>query len=146
MGSQLLPKRGIAPSFGSCLLWPNGWIEDATWYGSRPRPRPHCIKRGPSCPGKGHSSPPLFSPCLLWLLLSSCYFMWSPKRTHWKHWKSIKRATKLIISFKTFAIICLHCFDAVAWAAGRASGLWNWVVRYWHGYLFGARCKWFAYG
>jgi len=22
----------------------------------------------------------------------------------------------------------------------------NWVVRYWHGYLCGARCKWFAYG
>jgi len=22
----------------------------------------------------------------------------------------------------------------------------NWVVRYWHGYLFEARCKWFAYG
>jgi len=22
----------------------------------------------------------------------------------------------------------------------------NWVARYWHGYLSGARCKWFAYG
>jgi len=22
----------------------------------------------------------------------------------------------------------------------------NWVVRYWHGYLPGARCKWFVYG
>jgi len=22
----------------------------------------------------------------------------------------------------------------------------NWVMRYWHGYLSGARCKWFAYG
>jgi len=22
----------------------------------------------------------------------------------------------------------------------------NWVVRYWSGYLSGARCKWFAYG
>ena len=22
----------------------------------------------------------------------------------------------------------------------------NWVVRYWHGYLSGVRCKWFAYG
>ena len=36
----------------------------------------------------------------------------------------------------------LQCFDAVGLAAGRASGLWkNWVVRYWHGYLSGARCK-----
>ena len=33
------PKRGTAPVFGRCLLWPNGWMdEDATWYGSRPRP------------------------------------------------------------------------------------------------------------
>jgi len=38
--------------------------EDATWYGSRPRPRPHCIRRGPSSPRKGHSI--LFGPCLLW--------------------------------------------------------------------------------
>jgi len=50
-----------------CLLWPNGWMdEDATWYGSRPRPRPHCIRRSPSSAGKGHSSPHLFGPCLLW--------------------------------------------------------------------------------
>jgi len=40
-------------------LWPNGWMdEDATWYGSRPRPRPHCIRRGPSSPRNGRSSPP----------------------------------------------------------------------------------------
>ena len=38
------PKRGTAPVIGSCLLWPNGWMdEDTTWYGSRPPPRPHCI-------------------------------------------------------------------------------------------------------
>jgi len=70
---------------------PNFWLmsivakrmdEDATWYGSRPRQRPHCIRRGPRCPQKGHSSPPpSFRPCLLWprspisgsqLQLSSC--------------------------------------------------------------------------
>jgi len=39
--------------------------EDATWYGSRPRPMPHCIRRGPAI-GKRHSSPPLFGACLLW--------------------------------------------------------------------------------
>jgi len=55
------------PIFGPCLLWPNGWMdEDATWCGSRPRPRPLCIRRVPSYPRKGHSSPPLFGPCLLW--------------------------------------------------------------------------------
>ena len=41
------------------LLWLNGWMdEDATWYGSRPRP----IRRGPSSARKGHSSPPSFRP------------------------------------------------------------------------------------
>ena len=29
------------------LLWPNGWMdEDATWHGSRPQPRPHCVRPG----------------------------------------------------------------------------------------------------
>jgi len=50
------------PVLGPCLLWPNGWMdEDATWYGSRPRPMPHCIRRGPSSARKGQSSPPSFS-------------------------------------------------------------------------------------
>jgi len=48
-------------------MWPNGWMdEDATWYGSKPRPMPHCVRRGPSSPQKKHSSPPpLFDRCLL---------------------------------------------------------------------------------
>jgi len=40
-----------------------GWIKNATWYGGRPRPRPHCIRRGPSSP-RGHS-PPISGLCLL---------------------------------------------------------------------------------
>jgi len=65
----------------SCLLWPNSWVdEDATEYGSRPRPRPHCIRRGPSSARNGHSSlPPIFSARVCCghgrpsqLLLSSC--------------------------------------------------------------------------
>jgi len=70
------------PIFGPCLLWPNGWMdEDATWCGSRPRHRPHCITRGPSCPQKGHCSPPFFAHVYCGhgrpsqLLLSSCYIM-----------------------------------------------------------------------
>jgi len=62
-------KRAHPPTqfFGPRLLWAIGWMdEDATWYGSRPRPRPHCIRRGPSSSRKGHSSPFLFGPCLLW--------------------------------------------------------------------------------
>jgi len=39
-------KGGTVPRFfGPFLLWPNGWMhQDATWYGSRPRPRPHCAR------------------------------------------------------------------------------------------------------
>jgi len=64
-----LPLKGHSLAiFGQCSLWPNGWMdEDATWYGSRLRSRSHCIRRGPSCPRKEHSSPPpLFGPCLVW--------------------------------------------------------------------------------
>jgi len=55
------------PIFGPCLLWPNGWSdEDAAWYGSRPRPRPHCTRRGPGSRERGTAAP-LFSAHLLWL-------------------------------------------------------------------------------
>ena len=37
-----------------------GWMKNATWYGSRPRSMPHCIRRAPSAVRNGHSSP-LFS-------------------------------------------------------------------------------------
>jgi len=52
MWTQLHPEKRAHPShsiFAPCLLWPNGWMdEDAAWYGSRPRPEPHCTTRGPS--------------------------------------------------------------------------------------------------
>jgi len=41
--------------------------------------------------------------------------------------------------------LCLQCFDAVGWAAGRASACKNRVVGCWRGYLCGARCR-LAYG
>jgi len=85
------PKKGHSspPILDPCLLWPNGWMDqDATWYGSRPRPWPHCVRWGPSSPSKGHSGLPLFcSPCLLWpnsrpsqLLLSTCLFVYEISR------------------------------------------------------------------
>jgi len=56
-----LPKRGRSPPpiFGPCLLWPNSWMDqDGTWYFGTPRPRPDCVRRGPSPPSrKGYSSP-----------------------------------------------------------------------------------------
>ena len=54
------------PIFGPRQLWPNGWMdEDAAWYGSRPRPRPQCTRRGPSSRERGTAAP-LFGSCLLW--------------------------------------------------------------------------------
>jgi len=56
------PLKGHStPFFGPCLLWPNGWIdEDATSYGSRPRLRPCCVRRGPSSPQKKSTAPTQF--------------------------------------------------------------------------------------
>jgi len=54
------PPMAQPPIFGPCLLWPNGWMDqDATWYGGGPRPRPYCVRWGPSSTPKGHS--PQFS-------------------------------------------------------------------------------------
>ena len=43
------------------VLWSNGWInQNDTWHGRRPRPRPHCVRWGPSSPfpqERGHSPP-----------------------------------------------------------------------------------------
>jgi len=67
MGTQLPSPKGAEPLpiFGPYLLWPNGCMDqDATWYGGRPRPRPHCIRRGRSSPLKG-AQPPVFCSCLL---------------------------------------------------------------------------------
>jgi len=78
------------PIFGSCLLWPNGWMdEDAAWYGSRPlaevyfrtkRTMPHCARRDPSSRERGTTAP-LFSAHVYCghrrpsqLLLSSCFY------------------------------------------------------------------------
>jgi len=65
-----LPKMGAEPpaSFVPCLLWLNSCMDqDATWYGDRPRPRPHCARWSPSSPPKrGIAVPPIFGPCLLW--------------------------------------------------------------------------------
>ena len=48
------PKRGDPQIFGPCLLRPNGWMhQGATWYGGRPRPRPHCVTWESSSPKRG---------------------------------------------------------------------------------------------
>ena len=36
-------------------LWPNGWTDqDETWHAGRPRPWPHCVRRGTSSPSPAH--------------------------------------------------------------------------------------------
>jgi len=54
--------------FGSCLLWPNGWMDqDGTWYGGRPWSNPNCARWGhSSSPPKKGRAPPIFGPSLLW--------------------------------------------------------------------------------
>ena len=92
-----------------CELWPNGWMDqDKTWQVGRPRPRPHCVRWGPSSPGTEAQQPPLSKftgkgfaciniirgPCLLWpnswmdqdviwyegrsQSRSHCIFRWAP--------------------------------------------------------------------
>ena len=41
----------LPPIFGPCLLLPKGWMDqDATWYGGRYWPRPHCVRWSPTLP------------------------------------------------------------------------------------------------
>jgi len=46
-------------------------------------------------------------------------------------------------------LVCINDYQTANVVRGRQEGhpaCKNWVVRYWHGYLYGARIKWFAYG
>jgi len=63
-GDPTPPLQKEAPSiFGPCLLWPNGWMEqDATWYGGRPRPRPHCARWDPAPHPQKGAQPSDFRP------------------------------------------------------------------------------------
>jgi len=66
--------------------------------------------------------------------------------------KSLNEWPRVIWSWSIFkklsdCSVCLQCFNTVGCVSGRASLLQkNWVMRYWHGYMSGARCKWFARG
>ena len=63
-----LPKKGAQPPiFGSCLLWPNGWVDqDGTWHGGC-LGSGHIVLDGHSAPlPKKGAQPPIFGPCLLW--------------------------------------------------------------------------------
>jgi len=51
--------------------------QDATWYGSRGRRRPHCIRRIPSAPRKGHSTPPPFRPMSIVATVAHLSYCWA---------------------------------------------------------------------
>ena len=73
------PLNGAQPPiFGPCLLWPSGWMdEDATWYGSRPRPRPPCIRQGPSSPRKGTAAPLSFRSMSIVATVAHLSYCWA---------------------------------------------------------------------
>ena len=53
---------------------------DATWYGSRHRRRPHCIRRVPSAPRKGTAScnpPPSFRPMSIVATVAHLSYCWA---------------------------------------------------------------------
>jgi len=59
----LFQRAAESPIFGPCLLWPNGWMDEAgTWHASRPQPRRLCVRWRPSpLPQKVAEPPPQFS-------------------------------------------------------------------------------------
>jgi len=80
LGPAVPPKRGTPPVCGPCLLWPNGWMDkDATWYGSRPRPRPHCVRRGPSSPRERSTAAtrPSFRPMSTVVTVAHLSYCWT---------------------------------------------------------------------
>jgi len=75
------PQKGAEPPpvFGSCLLSPNGWIDqDGTWHGGGPRSRPHCAGWGLSFPPQKRGTAPNFWPKSIvaeWLDGSRCHLV-----------------------------------------------------------------------
>jgi len=63
---------------------------------------------------------------------------------------NVQSAYSVIAVLISADVVCrLFAFSALTLLVGRQEGhlaCKNWVMRYRHGYLSGARCKWFAYG
>ena len=109
------PLKGAQPVFRSCLLWSNGWMEeDATWYGSRPRPKPHCTRRGPSSLAKCHSSPtPSFRPMSIVAAvahLSYCWALVNDSLTTWAYETCKRQITKFRAIWTVLIIRTTHSF------------------------------------
>ena len=115
----------IVPIFVPFLLWTNGWMDqDATLYGGRPRPRPHCVRRGPSLttgeqllPEKKGHSPPIFSLRLLWpngwMDQDATLYGDTPRpMRHCVKWDSASPKSGTSLNFRPMSIMLLSsCFD-----------------------------------
>jgi len=51
--------------------------QDETRHRGRPRPRSHCVRRGPSSPSPKGAQPPIFGPCVFW------QYGWMDQDTTW---------------------------------------------------------------
>jgi len=72
---------GVPQIFGPCLLWSNGFMDEAgTWHGGRPQPRRLSVRWGPSTPPeKGWNPLPnfrLISIVAKRLDASRCHLLW----------------------------------------------------------------------
>jgi len=76
----------------------NGWMDqDAIWYVSRPWPRWHCFRWGPSFPPK-RGTAPICGPCLLWpnswMGQDATWYGGTPRpRPHWGPSSRTERVT-----------------------------------------------------
>jgi len=109
-----------------CLLWPNGWMdEDATWYGSRPRPRPHSthivLDGVPALRETGTAAPPLFS-----------------VHVYCGH----GGPSQLLLSSFTYARFCLMCFIQTTISALHYALLYLFITCSPHLYTIGANEWW----
>jgi len=70
MGTSFHSQKGgkASPQFSAHVYCGESWMnQDPTWYGGRPRLRPHCARQGPSSPApKRGTASPIFVPCVLW--------------------------------------------------------------------------------
>ena len=55
---SVCPVCPCCPVCNVGVLWPNGWTDQGeTWHAGRPRPWPHCVRRGPRYPSSKGPSP-----------------------------------------------------------------------------------------
>ena len=100
--------------------------EDAIWYGSRPRRRPHCIRRVPSDPRKGHSTTPSFRPMSIVATVAHLSYCWALVLSRTvealqgkmcQNWRTPSKAA----SFDTLAAFRRGCVSLSQYVRGKGS-------------------------